>query len=142
MNYNSQVANQGLDGYMIDDNEKEAEMSLIKEIGNTIQEENIQTREPEMFDVDVDTKLDTTVEIEDDAPEPKDLEHQVLQSGDEILLTEDVRVVKPTEDDPSDILNHEKELEETANMDNRGGQKNKKLDFELAPYLIPFSLLH
>ena len=24
----------------------------------------------------------------------------------------------------------------------RGGQKNQKLDFELAPYLIPFSLLH
>ena len=24
----------------------------------------------------------------------------------------------------------------------RGGQKNRKLDFELAPYLIPFSFLH
>ena len=24
----------------------------------------------------------------------------------------------------------------------RGGQKKQKLDFELAPYLIPFSLLH
>ena len=29
-----------------------------------------------------------------------------------------------------------------SHMDNRGGQKNQKLDFELAPYLIPFSLLY
>ena len=79
-----------------------------------------------MVDGDGDSTLDTTVDEEDNAPESKDHEHQVRRmrvlktdlSGEEIVLTEDVRVLEPTENDPSDTHNPQKESEETATQDN------------------------
>ena len=50
-------------------------MSLMEEIGNTVPDDNVKTREPEIFDMqDLETSLDTTVEIDDDVPEPNDRE--------------------------------------------------------------------
>ena len=89
---------------MTDRNEKDAEMLLMEEISNTIPEEDTQNGEPEMLYMDVDTTMDTTIDEEDDALDSKDHEHQVRKrgmllidrSGDEILLTEEARVVEPT----------------------------------------------
>ena len=50
-------------------------------------------------------------------------------SGDEILLTEEARVVEPTENDHSDIHNPQKELEETAKQDNTDTQNESSPNF-------------
>ena len=56
-------------------NEKVAEKSLMEEVGDTLPQQEINNREPEMFDVD--TTMDTTIEEDDDPPDSTDHSHRV-----------------------------------------------------------------
>ena len=66
-----QDAIHGPDGYMVEklkcdmdktkDKEKDAQMLLMEEISNRISKEDTQDGEHEMFDVDVETAMNTTI---------------------------------------------------------------------------------
>ena len=112
-----------IDRDRLNETETEAELSIMEEIGNTVTENRAKAREPEVFEVeDVETSVDTTVDLDDEAPEHGDRDHKALHidlsgEGEEILLDEEVVTGNPTEEDPKDILDQDTESEETATRD-------------------------
>ena len=68
-----------IDRDRLNETETEAELSLIEEIGNMVTEKGVKARETEVFEVqDIETSLDTTVDLDGDAPEHRDRDHKVL----------------------------------------------------------------